>query len=201
MSLIKLIALWPLVAGSVAPVESPVTAYVTSPVVELGLTSPLETLGDVESFTRDLAERLVWTVREDPERKTGGLPLRFTAVRVDRGRVAASYRSDVTGASRGLARIAESLGPEAFGAFPDVCLSPEDPPADVRAFSGSKRLDAEGLERAIAGATKSGDFAGSFGLEEPLDVESGRDVVLVLAASSANSATLVRPLILVLTRR
>lgn len=191
-----------LIAGSAGPAGPTVSAGATPPVVELGLTSPLEKLDDVDSFSRELAERLVWTVRgRDVDVGTNGVRIRFTAVRIDRGRVAASYQSEVHETSGGLGNIAESLGLEAFMAFPDVCFSSEDPPAVIRALSGKARLDAEGLEVAIADAALSREFAGSFGLDGPLNIEWGRHVVVVLAASGEESTILVRPLILVLERR
>lgn len=199
MSLGTLAAAAVLIAGSTGPIGTPGGMGATPPVVELGLTSPLVALEEIESFRRDVAERLVWTVRTGEEGRR--VRIRFTAVRIDRGRVAASYQSEIREAFDGLASVAESLGVRAFMAFPDVCLSPEDPPAEVRAVSGSRPLEADRLEGAIARAARSADFAGSFGLEEPLDIEWGRHVVLVLAASDEASAILVRPLILVLERK
>ncbi|MFW6083634.1 MAG: hypothetical protein ACODAA_00285 [Gemmatimonadota bacterium] len=179
----------------------PATADAAVPVVELGLTSPLEKLEDIESFSRDLAERLVWAVHETGrEGATASFELRFTAVRLDRGRVTASYQSDVHKASGGFVGIAEFLGLETFSAFPDVCFRSEDPPAAVRALSGRTRLDAEGLERAIAEAAQTREIDRLFGLGGPLNIEWGRHVVLILAASSEGSPILVQPLILLLER-
>lgn len=191
-----------LLGGGIDTAGPPVEARTASPIIELGLTSPLEKLDDIESFGRELAERLVWAVRgQDREVVRTNVSVRFTAVRLERGRVTASYQSDLRETSDGLVRIAESLGLEAFMAFPDVCFSSEDPPAAVRAVSGSSHLDAEGLERAIAGAARTRDLAGQFDLDEPLNLEWGRHVVLVLAASSEEPALRVRPLILVLERK
>lgn len=202
MSLTTVAVLATLLGGGIDTAGPPVEARTASPIIELGLTSPLEKLDDIESFGRELAERLVWTVRgEDRETVRTNVSVRFTAVRLERGRVTASYQSDLREASDGLVRIAESLGLEAFMAFPDVCFSSEDPPALVRALSGKARLDAAGLEVAIADAALSRDFAGSFGLDGPLNIEWGRHVVLVLAASGEDSTILVRPLILVLERK
>lgn len=191
-----------LFAGHTEPAGLPATRGDAPLVVELGLMSPLEKLEDVDAFSRRLAERLVWTLREDdPDPETGRVPIRFSAIRIERGRVTANYRSDIHEASGGLESIAELLGPEGFAAFRDVCLSSEDPPAAVRAVSGSSHLDAEGLERAIAGAARTRDLASQFDLDEPLNLEWGRHVVLVLAASSEEPALRVRPLILVLERK
>ena len=180
--------------------EAPITA--DAPVVELGLTSPLESFDDVEAFARDLAERLVWTISgENGSSFEGGVSIRFTAVRIDRGRVTASYQSDARSAPHRMSKIAETLGSEAFMGFPDVCLSPDDPPASVRALSGRMRLDREGMERAIAGAARTRELDRLFGLDESVAVEWGRHAVLVLGAVSEDPELLVRPLILVLDRR
>lgn len=201
MSLTALTMLAALFAGGGDAAESPVGDGTAPPVVELGLTSPLEELEDVESFGRELAERLVWTVRgEHREAVREKVSVRFTAVRLERGRVTASFQSDAREASDGLDRIAESLGMEAFMAFPDVCFSSEDPPAVVRALSGDARLDGEALERAIADAARTRDIDRLFGLDRPLDIEWGRHAVLVLAAVSEDPELLVRPLILVVER-
>lgn len=189
-----------LLAAGVAPGGSNGPA-VAVPVVELGLTSPLDDLEEIDEFRRELAERLVWTVREAPDRgEARDVAIRFTAIRIDRGRVTASYRSDARGAGRGLSRVAESIGIDAFLGFRDVCLNVDDPPASVRALSGSSRLDADELERAIADAARTRDFGEAFGLDEPLSIEWGRHVVLLLAASGEASAVRVRPLILVIER-
>lgn len=193
------------VLGGIHPFGSPQASAqetVDPPVVEVGLTSPLETFDDVESFSRDLAERLVWTVRTDSRSNdASGIALRFTAVRIDRGRVTASYQSDALSPPDRPSRIAESLGSRSFMAFPDVCLSPDDPPASVRALSGRLRLDRQGMERAIAGAASTRELDRLFGLDEAVAIEWGRHVVLVLAAVSEDPDLLVRPLIIVLDRQ
>lgn len=191
-----------LLAGHTTPGGLPATHGDARLVIELGIMSPLEKLEDVDAFSRRLAERLVWTLREDdPDHEVRRVPIRFSAVRIERGRVTANYLSDIHEASGGLESIAELLGPEGFAAFRDVCLSSEDPPATVWAVSGSSHLDAEGLERAIAGTARTRDLASQFDLGEPLNLEWGRHVVLVLAASSEEPSVHVRPLILVLERK
>lgn len=190
-----------LLASSPGPAGSPAGAATRPPVVEIGLTSPLENLDDIERFRGELAERLVWTARgKDGATEAAELVIRFTAVRLDRGRVTASYQSDSHTAPGRLSRIASSIGLEAFMAFPDVCLSPDDPPAAVRALSGRSRLDPDELEEAIANAARTRDLRETFGFDESLDIQWGRHVVLVLAASADRTALRVRPLILVLER-
>lgn len=167
--------------------------------VEIGLTAPLERLTDLESFSHTLAERLTWTVATGGENERAGA-IQFTAVRIDRGRVTASYQSEPADAARGTSRMAESIGTKSFMAFPDVCLTPDDPPAGVRAVAGTTSLDPEQLERAVAQLARSGRLDEAFRLTGSIDIEWGRHVVLVLAATSADPELLVRPLILVLER-
>lgn len=180
-----------------APLPGRDPPVVAPPNVELGLAAPLERLTDIESFSRALAERLTWTVATE-----GGpaVAIRLTAVRIDRGRVTASYQSKPVDAATGTSRVAEAIGTESFLAFPDVCLTPDDPPAGVRAVAGAASLNPEQLERAVAQLARSRRLDEAFRLTGSIDIEWGRHVVLVLAASSADPELLVRPLILVLER-
>ena len=134
------------------------------------------------------------------DERGGAAAIRFTVVRIERGRVTASYQSEPARAPRGTSRVAETIGTKAFLGFPDVCLTPDDPPADVRAVAGAASLDPEQLERAVARLARSRRLDEAFRLAGSLDIEWGRHVVLVLAASSADPGLLVRPLILVLER-
>lgn len=177
---------------------------VTRPTVDLGLSAPLESLDDADAFANELAKRLVWTVgSEGWETPDGEAPaamtLRFTAIRIDRGRVTASYQTGPIPASPGLTTIADVAGVESFLAFADACLRPDDPPTTVRALSGSLRLNAEALELAIANTAQTRRLDEGFGMDRPLSVEWGRHILLVLAAASEETI-LVRPLVLVLER-
>lgn len=185
---------------AIALATGPVIAPSAGLIIDLGLSAPIERLEDVESFTRRLAERLVWTVRLDGDGTPGDTRLRFTAFRIDRGRVTASYQSEPVPAPDGLSHIAGSLDAKAFSAFPDVCFTPEDPPARVRVISGTARLDAESLERAVASVARRGDVSRLFGLAGALDIEWGRQVLIILAATADTDDAVVRPLILVLER-
>lgn len=193
---------------AIAPWSIPPNQYtapqVTRPTVDLGLSAPIESLGDVEAFANELAKRLVWTIgSENGEASDGETPaamtLRFTAIRIDRGRVTASYQTDPIPAAPGLTRIADVAGAGSFLAFADACLQPDDPPTAVLALSGSLRFDAEALELAVANTARTRRLDAGFGLEPSLTVEWGRHVLLVLAAVS-EEAILVRPLVLVLER-
>lgn len=167
--------------------------------VDLGLTAPVTRLGDVATFSRHLAKLLVWTV--DGETRRGLAPaIRFTAVRVERGRVTASYQSDAAAPPNGLSHVIETIGASSFASFPDVCLDAEDPPADLKVLSGKTALDPAELEKAIATLARSRRLGDSFRLARPFDVDWGRHVVLILAAASDGEPVLVRPLILVLER-
>lgn len=191
-----------LLAGSAGPSRSLPRPPASSPVIELGLTSPLENLDDMERFRLALADRLVWTVRGgERTAEAPDVEIRFTAVRIDRGRVTASYQSDGHAPPEGLSRIAATIGLDAFMVFPDVCLSPDDPPASVRALSNRSHLDASDLEQAIADAARTRNLREAFGFDDQRNLEWGRHVVLVLAASTELTALHVRPLILVLERR
>lgn len=172
-------------------------------VVEVGLAAPIERLESIDVFSRELAERLVWRIADDGSPETlrlYPLTVQFTAVRVERGRVTASYRSEPGVARVGLRSVAETIGLEQFIAFPDVCFTPIDPPMRVRAVSGTALLDAEGLERLVAGIARTGRVDGILGLREPIELDWGRHVILVLAASTRYDDAVVRPLLFVLER-
>jgi len=183
-------------AGLVPPKPVPSD---TLPAVELGLTAPIDRMRDVDSFGRSLAENLVWTLERDAASGSAGSAarVRFTAVRIDRRRVAASFQSAAGPLSVALSRIVDSIGEAAFQAFVDESFHSGDPPADVHAVSGKARLDPEALERAIGLAAAGRDVAEPFGLDRPLGIEPGRHILIVLAAASSDPVV-VRPLILVL---
>ncbi|MFW6083584.1 MAG: hypothetical protein ACODAA_00025 [Gemmatimonadota bacterium] len=192
-------ALHPHLSPSRPAAETQPTA--SPPTVALGLSAPIEKLRDLEAFEHRLARRLVWTLETD-DGSPEPLELRFTAVRIERGRVTASFQSDPIVPRPEPTRIADTLGRDRFLAFPDVCFSADDPPATVRALAGSGRLDAEGLELAVAELARTGRLGDRFGLDDPPDLEWGRDVVVILSAAAvdADSPALVRPLILVVRR-
>ena len=193
MPIQSLVLLAALAAGS-APVDRS-QALPRVPAVEVGLSAPIDRLDTVEGFARRLGERLVWSVRDGD---AGAV--RFTAIRIDRGRVTASYQSDPVYLRGGLHPVLSAIGEKAFAGFPDVCLTPDDPPARVLAVSGKARLDGEELEQVIVEMTRTGAFPHRLALDGPPEVEWGRDVILVLAASSESAEVVVRPLILVLER-
>lgn len=177
---------------------------VTRPTVDLGLSAPIESFDDVEAFANRLAKRLVWTVgSEDGTISDGEIPattpLRFTALRIDRGRVTASFQTDPIEVPQGLTRISDVAEAGSFLAFADVCLRPDDPPTAVLALSGAVRLDAEALEMAVANTAHTRRLDAGFGLDRSLTMEWGRHVLLVLAAASEETI-LVRPVVLVLER-
>lgn len=168
--------------------------------VDLGLRAPVEHLGDVEAFADLLAERLVWRIEAPGGELVRPLAVHFTAVRIDRGRVTASYRSDAGAVRPGRASIAAAIGVDQFLVLPDILFTPEDPPAGVRSLSAGARLDAEGMEQMVADVARSGELGGALGLEQPMKLEWGRHVILVLAAASGDDSIAVRPLVLLLER-
>lgn len=170
-----------------------------APSVDLGLSAPVERLAEVDAFANLLADRLVWTI-EASVKRVRPLLLRFSAVRIDRGRVTASYQSEAVPARTGRSSIAGRIGMDEFLAFRDVCLTSEDPPADVRTLAGAARFDAAAMERVVADVAGSGELGPALGLEEPLELEWGRHVVLILSATSSDDSAVVRPLVLVLER-
>lgn len=189
---------------SLAIAVSLLTATPTPPepgiAIDLGLGAPVEHLAGVDEFTKLLAERLVWTMEPYDGAISPASTVRFTAVRIDRGRVSASYQSDARPARAGRSSIAETIGAAQFIAFPDVCFTPEDPPARVRALSGAARLDAAAMERLVAEVAGSGELGRSLGLDRPMKLEWGRHVVLILSAATSDRSDMVRPLVLVLER-
>ena len=169
------------------------------PRVGIGLSAPLVEILALDAFTSTLAEHLVWEVRGSGSRAER---MRLTVVRIDRRRVTDSRRSRPVTVPAGRLRVSESLAREAWDAvFPDCCFTRSDPPASIRALSGAAYLDEQRLERAIAKVAESSAINGdSFGMNPGVQVDWGRHVVLIIAASS-NSPILVRPLVLVLERR
>lgn len=168
--------------------------------IDLGLSAPVERLAEVDAFANLLADRLVWTIEDSGEDRVRRLLLRFSAVRIDRGRVTASYQSEAVPAQTGRSSIAGTIGMDEFLAFRDVCLTSEDPPAGVQTLSGAARLDDATMERMVADVARSGELGPALGLEEPLELEWGHHVVLILSATSSDDSAVVRPLVLVLER-
>lgn len=168
--------------------------------IDLGLRAPIERLEDVEAFGDLLAERLVWAIEAPEGESIRPLAIRFTGVRIDRGRVTASYQSEAGPVRAGRASIAAAIGGDQFLVLRDVLFTPEDPPAGVRSLSAGARLDTEEMERMVAEVARSGELGGALGLEHPVKLEWGRHVVLILAAASDDDSIAVRPLVLLLER-
>ena len=167
--------------------------------VGIGLSAPLVEVPTLDAFTSTLAKHLVWEVLGSGSRAE---KIRLTVVRIDRRRVTDSRQSRSVTAPTGRLRVSESLAREAWNAvFPDCCFTRTDPPARIRALSGSAYLDEQGLERAIANVAESSAINGVFFEINPaVKVDWGRNVVLIVAAAS-DSPIVVRPLVLVLERR
>lgn len=169
------------------------------PHVRIGLSAPVVEVPSLDAFTSTLAKHLVWEVGGSGSRAER---IRLTVIRIDRRRVTGSRQSRLVTVPPKRLPVSESLGWEAWNAvFPDCCFTRTDPPARIRALSGSAYVDEQGLERAIANVAESSAINGVyFEINPAVEVDWGRHVVLIVAASS-DYPILVRPLVLVLERR
>lgn len=136
LSLAFLLAVTTALPATTARLESAAHRFgADGPTIQMGLTAPVARLGDLPSFRGRLAKNLVWTL--DGEAAAETTSIRFTAVRVERGRVTASYQSDPARVPAGLSRVVEAIGEASFASFPDVCLDAAD--RDARTLAQARR--------------------------------------------------------------
>lgn len=165
---------------------------------DVGLSGPLPEISTVAEFSSALARQLVWELGGSRNQAPS---LRLNVVRIDRGRVTGSLQSRRVAGPEKQSRVRQSLGEKDWNAvFPECCLTPADLPIRIRAYSGHSHLEAEHLERGIARLAETAIANGIFDLRPPVDLDWGRQVVLILSVAS-DVPIAVRPLILVLERR
>lgn len=165
---------------------------------DIGTSGPLPDIASIDAFNSALSRQLVWQVGGSVRPAES---LRLNVIRIDRGRVTASRQSRLVVGPEERSRVYEAFGEEGWNAvFPDCCLTTADLPIRIRAYSGRAHLEAERLEQAIAALAETAIVNGIFELRPSVRIDWGRQVVLIVSASS-EAPIAVRPLILVLERR